>query len=431
MPQDQVEQSSQGQHLLGSEPTPDLRTRLLRLQPLNSRMPPSYLVPCKICGADSAPFDRVDFNKYCSAENYYEFGFSGVIVDYLRCTNCGFLFTTFCDSWGPGDFRDLIYNDDYIKVDGEYAEARPAHTASVIAKRFRGAEGARILDYGSGSGVFVRLMRNTGFTRTEEFDPFSSPARPEGRFDIITCFEVIEHSPDPRNALADMVSCLQPDGCILLSQTLQPDNMLSIRGNWWYLAPRNGHLSTFTEEALELLGREHGFLFYRGDTVYGFAGPSPSRFAQVALASIGPSFSTLRLFAPATLPNITIVSPDRNRVVWHRTETLGARHVRWTGSYRRLQWRAKWSPVMRMRIHIPMLQEVVPGFAGGCKLSLDGVEAPVMLIRGELAAEFDVHGKISGDIQLLTPEPISVATAAGRALGVAIPVERRSRNIPR
>ena len=422
MPRDQATQRAGGQDSLQPEQAPDLRLYLSRLPSLKSKMHSSRSVACKVCGGDTFPFDRVDFNKCCNAENPYEFGFSGAVVDYLRCSKCGFLFTTFCDSWSADDFRDLIYNDDYIMVDGEYEEIRPARTAGVIAERFRGAENARILDYGSGSGVFSMRMRDEGFLNTEEFDPFSSPTRPEGRFDIITCFEVIEHTSQPRNTLDDLVSHLRPDGCIILSQTLQPDNILSTRGNWWYLAPRNGHLSTYTEEALELLGREHGLLFYRGDTLYGFAGPSPSRFAQIALNSIGPSFSTLRVRAPVVHPTATIVSPDGNRVIWYGTETLRGSQIRWTGSYRRLQWSAEWSPVSRIRIHVPVFREVVPGFAERCKLSLNSVEVPVRLIRGDLAAEFDVLGTTRGDIQLCTPEPVRSSSAAGRALGLAIPV---------
>jgi 2-polyprenyl-6-hydroxyphenyl methylase/3-demethylubiquinone-9 3-methyltransferase len=367
----------------------------------------------------------VDFNKYCSVDNYYEFGFSGVAVDYLRCTGCGFLFTTFADSWSTTDFRELIYNDDYVKVDGEYAEIRPARTAAVIAEWFRGAEEARILDYGSGAGEFARRMRQAGYNHVREYDPFSSPERPHDFFDIITCFEVIEHTPDPRGTLADLVSSLKPDGCVLLSQSLQPDDILSIRSNWWYLAPRNGHLSTYTEEALELLGREHGLLFYRGDTVYGFAGPSPSRYAQIALSAIGPSFSTLRLLAPEAMVNVVILSPDRSRVVWHRSEILGSQRIRWTGTNRRLQWRAKWSPVSRIRVHIPVAHEAAAGFAEACTLSLDGMKAPTKMVRGDLAAEFDVVGKIRADIELLTPDPVTVQSSAGRRVGIAVPVGRR------
>ena len=385
-------------------------------------MPSGFDVPCKICGGPSFPFDCVDFNKHCNPGDVYAFGFSGVMVPYFRCRECGFLFTNFCDCWGSEDFRDLIYNDDYVKVDSEYVEVRPLRTAKVISEWFRGAEGARILDYGSGAGKWACGMRQAGFDRIEEYDPFSAPERPPGLFDIITCFEVMEHSPDPRGTFIDLLSSLKPDGCILLSQTLQPDDILSIRGSWWYLGPRNGHVSSFTEEALERLGREFGLRFFRGNNMYGYAGPTQNRYATTALAALGPSFTTIRLFAPQRMPNMPILSPDQRSVAWHQCETLGGRCVRYTGAYRHLHWRARWAPVDRIRVHVPFLREPEDGFAAGCTIFLDDRESQIRLVRGDLAAEFEVQGITAGQIELVTPEPVVSYRTAGREVGIAVPV---------
>jgi len=399
----------------------DPRARLRRLPGLASHASARSRVPCKICGAASRPFDRVDFNKYCNPENPYEFGYSGVSVDYLRCEECGFLFTKLCDAWSADDFRNFIYNDDYAKVDSEYADVRPLRTAQTVGEWFRGAEGARILDYGSGAGWFARSMRHAGYAAIEEYDPFSAPQRPQGRFDIITCFEVIEHSPDPRATFSDLLSLLRPDGCILLSQTLQPDDILAIRGSWWYLAPRNGHVSTFTEDAFERLGREFGLRFFRGETIYGFAGPEPGPHAAIALQAIGPSFTTVRLFAPQANPDAPIVSADGRCILWHRCEIVGGRPVRYTGNHRRLLWRAKWAPVSRIRVHVPFVHQAEDGFAARCQMSLDGELVPCRLVRGDIAAEFAVDGKTTGEIELVTPEPVVSARTGGRSVGIAVP----------
>ena len=376
-------------------------------------------VACKICGAPSPFFDRVDFNKFCNEGDYYEYGLAGVPVDYHRCGQCGFLFTTFCDTWSADDFRAFIYNADYAKVDSEYAEIRPSHVAANMAQRLAGAENARILDYGSGAGVFVQRMHDHGFHDIQAYDPFSSPERPEGRFDIITCFEVVEHTTDPKATLLDMTNLLEPDGSILLSQTLQPANIMSSRGSWWYLGPRNGHVSTYTEEAFETLGRELGLFFHRGDTVYAFAGSHPSAHAALVLASVGPSFSTVRLSAPHA-PRTAIVEPADERVLWHRLESGKAGPFRWTGEHRLFQWRANWPPVRRIRVHLPLVREVTHGFAAACTLSLDGEVAEVALVRGDLTAEFDVADKRQGLIELRTPAAVRAPAEAGRAVGIAV-----------
>lgn len=375
---------------------------------------------CKICGSGSVKFDIVDFNKWCSPDNFYAFGLSGVSVDYWRCVHCGFLFTDFFDNWTNDDFRRFIYNDDYLKMDGEYTAVRPARIAEDFGRRLQGAENARILDYGSGAGVFVQQMRERGFHHVEGYDPFSSPERPQGRFDIITCFEVIEHTGDPRATLADMLGFLEPDGCILLSQTLQPDDILERRGNWWYLAPRNGHISTFTEEALELMARSNGLLLRRGDTVFGLAGQDPSRFAQIGLQSVGPSFSTVRVHAPTAMPDSLISFTDRKTVWWHPMKTEEARQFRWTGG-KLLQWQAKWPEVACLRVHVPLVSEIRANYAAACKLALDGVVRPVRMVRGEMTAEFDVTGKTAGRIELRTPPPVETTEGSPEcAKGIAI-----------
>jgi 2-polyprenyl-3-methyl-5-hydroxy-6-metoxy-1,4-benzoquinol methylase len=65
-------------------------------------------------------------------------------------------------------------------------------------------------------------MAQLGFPHVASYDPFSMPVRPIGKFDVITCSEVIEHSPFPLRTLADMRSMLADEGCIVLSETLQP-----------------------------------------------------------------------------------------------------------------------------------------------------------------------------------------------------------------
>ena len=398
----------------------DARKVLSHLSPLDSSALMHRRIPCKICGDDSDLFDRVDFNKYCNSGNFYEFGFANVNVDYHRCRSCGFLFTTLCDDWTAEDFGKFIYNKDYLKVDSEYLRVRPLHVGTHFARRLSGAEDARILDYGSGAGVFEERLRAGGFTQIQSYDPFSSPARPSGTFDIITCFEVIEHSIDPRATLRDIISYLRPNGCVLFSQTIQPPDILSLRGSWWYLAPRNGHVSTFTEECFEILGRELGLMFYRGDTVFAYAGPAPGRLAQIALASIGPSYATLRLFAPSVLPDSMIVSHDKTLVAWHPITWSGGRRVRWTGDFRCLTWRARWTPVSRLRVHIPLVEAASPALAAACAISLDGVEKPVQMVRGDLTAEFEVEGKTQGSVMLITPAPLPLSNGSSGGVAIAV-----------
>jgi 2-polyprenyl-6-hydroxyphenyl methylase/3-demethylubiquinone-9 3-methyltransferase len=398
-----------------------LRQKFAALAPLDPRNHYAKQFRCKVCDGTSTWFDHVDFNKYCNDINPYRFGRAGIPVEYLRCERCGLIYTQFFDDWTEADWREYVYNEDYIKVDADYSEVRPTHVANDFARRLRGAERARILDYGSGAGVFVARMRENGFADIACYDPFSSPQRPEGRFDIITCFEVIEHSPDPLMTLRDMIGLMAEGGCILFSQTVQPDDILSRRGGWWYLGPRNGHVSTYAEETLVVMGRMLGLQFYRGDTVFGYAGRSLSAAAQLALRSIGPSFSVARLFAPSTLPDSAIAFPAPRDIWWHKVESDEVTRFRWTGPAR-AAWRVKWQDVARLQVRVPYVAETQPDFAAGCSLTLDGVAQPTRLSRNEVTAEFDVEGRTHGTVQLHTPEPIDDLLLQ-RKTGLAVPLE--------
>ena len=398
-----------------------LRQEFEALPPLSPQGKYDIRRSCKICAGRCASFDYLDFNKCCDEISPFKFGYSGIKIHYLRCERCGLIFTTFFDDWTAADWTRFVYNKDYIKVDPEYAAIRPIHVAHDFARRLRGAERARILDYGSGAGVWVDRMREQGFTDVTAYDPFSSPERPEGLFDIITCFEVIEHSPSPLATLRDMAGMLAEGGCILFSQTPQPDDILTRRGSWWYLAPRNGHVSVYTEETLAIMGRLLGLKFYRGDTVFGYSDRYVSPPAQVGLTSIGPSFEVLRLHAPAQPSDSAIAFASPADIWWHKIETgEDDTRLRWTGRGD-LSWRITWRDVSRLQLRVPYLAEARPGFAAESLLTLDGAGAPTMLSRGEITAEFDTRGREKGIVRLRTPKPVDDFLLQ-RNVGLAVPL---------
>jgi hypothetical protein len=218
--------------------------------------------PCKVCGAPASPFGSVDFNRSCNDSRVTQFPSLGIPVQFRRCAGCRFLFTECFDDWEEIDFKRFIYNDDYIKIDPDYAEARPRSQARTISKQFHADRTVlRILDYGAGNGLLGQCLREAGFTKLELFDPFTPELsrRPTGRYDLITCFEVLEHLTDPLAKIDDMVSLLSDIGVVLFSTVLQPPELESVGLNWWYVAPRNGHVSLFSREALAIAWQRHGF----------------------------------------------------------------------------------------------------------------------------------------------------------------------------
>ena len=103
-------------------------------------------------------------------------------------------------------------------------------------------------------------LRARGFAHVSVYDPFvpEFSARPQGLFDLVCCFEVVEHSPTPVRTFGQIASCLDPNGLILFSTLIQPADINQIGLDWWYIAPRNGHVSIFTRAAIAAVATPMG-----------------------------------------------------------------------------------------------------------------------------------------------------------------------------
>jgi 2-polyprenyl-6-hydroxyphenyl methylase/3-demethylubiquinone-9 3-methyltransferase len=231
----------------------------LELITTRQRIADPHPIECKICRGPSALFGVVDFHKSCIEAQGRRLALSGYPVYYRRCQHCAFTFTTDFDSWDLEAFREQIYNDDYIVVDPDFAEVRPSGNAALISKSFPGSQASMsILDYGGGAGLLAARLRDLGFAAMT-YDPFSSfNQMPSEKFDLVTCFEVMEHVPFPQNTVATMVSLLKQPGAILFSTLVQPENFEMLGLNWWYASPRNGHISLYSTPSLALLFKPHG-----------------------------------------------------------------------------------------------------------------------------------------------------------------------------
>lgn len=258
-------------HPRNEPPNDTAPERTIRSDAMPLTRVPSVESACKVCAGPASRFDVVDFNKHCAETNAYQFGLAGVPVYYSRCLDCGFIFTRHFDEWTTAQFATDIYNEDYEKVDPEYASARPLRAAEHFAAVFPESRDLSILDYGSGSGIFAARLKELGFARVDSFDPYSNPVRPASTFDVITCVEVMEHAPDPHATMRDMLSFAHAQTRIVFTTLTQPVDIESRRAAWWYIAPRNGHVSIHSERSLDALAAAHGLYFLKGEAFHVFA----------------------------------------------------------------------------------------------------------------------------------------------------------------
>lgn len=82
---------------------------------------------------------------------------------------------------------------------------------------------------------------------------------PHGPFDVITAFEVIEHTNDPHSVLKDLYKRLKTGGLLIISTGANETLVARLLGKrWWYLNPPD-HCSIFSRIALRRLVFQEGF----------------------------------------------------------------------------------------------------------------------------------------------------------------------------
>jgi len=170
---------------------------------------------------------------------------------YRRCLACGFVFIESVD-WLPEAYSSAIAGSDTGIV---ARNLKLADTISLlIALGFR--EARKFLDYGGGSGLLVRLMRDRGFdfrlsdAYCANIFAAGFEAQSDERFDVVTSMEVVEHLLDPLPTFEELAS-LAP--AMIFSTELLPASG-NRPGQWWYYAPETGqHVSFYTVPALKVI----------------------------------------------------------------------------------------------------------------------------------------------------------------------------------
>jgi hypothetical protein len=240
-------------------------------------------IPCKICGGAAAVYGAVDFHKSCEELRGFMLPPAGVPISYRRCADCGFLFTDAFDDWSEAQFGEHIYNDGYAAVDPDYQLSRPRNNAGLVDRLWgQYKEQLRVLDYGGGNGVLCETLRAAGYPVAVSYDPLvpQYAQRPEGKFNLVTCFETFEHMPDPLAGIASILASVDEPGFVMLSTVVQPMEFDKIGLDWWYIGPRNGHISIFSHQALVLAWQRYGYQLVSFHDGMHFAYRTLPEFAQ-------------------------------------------------------------------------------------------------------------------------------------------------------
>ena len=117
---------------------------------------------------------------------------------------------------------------------------------------------SRVLDFGGGTGLLCRLLRDSGVDArlleprgSHELSPGHSIDEVDEMFDVICAFEVVEHLAEPLEVL---------DPVLTFGETvlIGTEPYVGQDETWWYLTPSTGqHVFFYSPAAFEWLARRH------------------------------------------------------------------------------------------------------------------------------------------------------------------------------
>ncbi len=216
------------------------------MRPITSAEP----ISCRACGGNAVLHSVLDFNMRDVGVGQ---ALSGAPVYYRRCSSCGFIFTDAFDSWQPFEFQRHVYNEDFFIEDPGFLLERPARRAVELAEFFPARGRLSILDFGGLNHQTAKGLVASGFLRVGCIDVLGSgQPRAEGKFDIVSCCDLLERAPNVREVMHELSSHVD-DGGVIICATLMQDHSGRTFG------PRQGHIAQFSPAAIVALWKAIGF----------------------------------------------------------------------------------------------------------------------------------------------------------------------------
>lgn len=211
-------------------------------------------VPCPLCGA------RADRTHLLIRDLKF---FTPGEYRLAACTACGFVYLNPRPT--PAAIATLYPEGYWVEAEPDREPVAPHLVERAIEQVGRHCPGGRVLDVGCGTGVAGAVMQRLGLKVTG-LDPSADACRaarerfgleviestieaaelPEGGFDAITMFDVLEHLYDPKAVLSKLRRALRPGGLLIAKMPNLAAWQARLCGPYWFALDSPRHLSMFT-----------------------------------------------------------------------------------------------------------------------------------------------------------------------------------------
>lgn len=216
---------------------------------------------------------------FCGGAQFHPFHTEGQF-QMVRCASCGFIYLN------PRPTKEtlLCFYQDYLPKDASSVEAWQRMMEPIFQRAARLIEQHKkrgtLVDVGAGFGFFLSEMKKRGWEVTGveisqkaidyardvlgihlRWGPLEEAGFPEGYFDVVSGFYVIEHLPQPIEFLKECFRILKPGGMLLLRypHTSPIKNVLQFLGIRNRLYDLPAHLSDFSPEMIQRCLEKVGF----------------------------------------------------------------------------------------------------------------------------------------------------------------------------
>jgi len=259
----------------------------------------------------------------------------------LLVNNAGFTRIVPAEHQPAEDFRAQdTYDSSYFDGSGEshgysdYGGMESAFRASFRNRLQRiglPARDARLLDVGAAYGYSVSEALALGW-QASGLEVSAAAAREAGRntggrvavgsslampfdrdtFDLITLWDVLEHLPEPHQAIQELVRVLRPGGQLVLTTGDVGSLVARVSGARWHLYTLPEHLFFYTRRSLSILLEAHGLVVeeMRAEASWYSLGYLAERLRKTLLghSGAGSRWPGARLQIPVNLFDIVTVS---------------------------------------------------------------------------------------------------------------------------